>query len=226
MLVNNVISSRPHWALPPWQPSGVVLGPLMNSPQALAALSEAVHAAPYKAAPVAPVLYLKPRNTWAQEDTALPAAPDGLVLGASLGLVLGRSVCAAAPEVALDAVAGLVLVLDLHEPHQQFYRPQVRLRARDASLLLGHTLLPLSPALDPHALPLTLQVNGQTRLQASHAPSVRNAAQLLSEVSDFMTLNAGDVLMLGVLDGCPVAHAGDQFELSAPGLGTVRGSLA
>lgn len=226
MLVNEAMPSRPHWAQPPWQPSGVVLGPLMNSPQVLAALGDAVHAAPYKAAPVAPVLYLKPRNTWAPEGRALPAAPAGLVLGASLGLVLGGSVCAAAPEVALDAVAGLVLVLDLHEPHQQFYRPQVRLRARDASLLVGRTLLPLSPALDPQALPLTLRVNGQTRLQACHQPCVRSAAQLLSDVSDFMTLNAGDVLMLGVLEGSPVAQAGDAFELSAPGLGTVRGSLA
>jgi 5-oxopent-3-ene-1,2,5-tricarboxylate decarboxylase/2-hydroxyhepta-2,4-diene-1,7-dioate isomerase len=48
----------------PWALSGTVLGVLMNHRPALAALGDAVHQPPYKAPPKAPVLYVKPRNTW------------------------------------------------------------------------------------------------------------------------------------------------------------------
>ena len=46
----------------PWRLSGVVYGTLLNDPATLAELGDAVHAAPYKAPPRAPVLYLKPRK--------------------------------------------------------------------------------------------------------------------------------------------------------------------
>ncbi|MEN9670300.1 MAG: 4-hydroxyphenylacetate degradation bifunctional isomerase/decarboxylase, partial [Pseudomonadota bacterium] len=46
---------------------GTVYGTLLNEKKALAALGEQVHVAPYKAPPQAPVLYIKPRNTWVSE---------------------------------------------------------------------------------------------------------------------------------------------------------------
>ncbi|HEY4295022.1 MAG TPA: fumarylacetoacetate hydrolase family protein, partial [Paraburkholderia sp.] len=46
------------------------------------------------------------------------------------------------------------------------------------------------------------------------ASSVRNVAQLLADVTDFMTLSAGDVITSGVRHGSPVAHIGDTATLS------------
>src|SRR6476646_2742059 len=43
---------------------GSVIGALLNTRSALAELGEAMHAPPYMAPPVAPVLYIKPANTW------------------------------------------------------------------------------------------------------------------------------------------------------------------
>ena len=55
-------------------PVGTAYGALLNHRAALAALGDAVHAAPYKAPPKAPVLYIKPRNTFAGHgDTVVGA---------------------------------------------------------------------------------------------------------------------------------------------------------
>ncbi|MEP7298880.1 MAG: fumarylacetoacetate hydrolase, partial [Burkholderiales bacterium] len=43
---------------------GTVYGTLLNHRDALAALGNTVTEPPYKAAPKAPILYIKPRNTW------------------------------------------------------------------------------------------------------------------------------------------------------------------
>ena len=87
---------------PPYRLSGVVYGCLLNHRPALAALGEAVNAAPYKAAPKAPVLYVKPRNTLAGDGATVCVPTDAteLELGAALGLVIGRTACRVDPAVA------------------------------------------------------------------------------------------------------------------------------
>ena len=87
---------------------GTVYGTLLNHRDALAALSEQVHAAPYKAPPKAPVLYIKPRNTWSQPGAAVvvPADAPELEMGATLGLVIGRTACRVGVADALSHVSG------------------------------------------------------------------------------------------------------------------------
>ena len=74
---------------------GTVYGTLLNQRSALAALADAVNQAPYKAPPRAPVLYIKPRNTWVGEGEAVvvPAGVPALEIGATLGLVIGQAAC-------------------------------------------------------------------------------------------------------------------------------------
>jgi 5-oxopent-3-ene-1,2,5-tricarboxylate decarboxylase / 2-hydroxyhepta-2,4-diene-1,7-dioate isomerase len=53
----------------------------------------------------------------------------------------------------------------------------------------------------------------------------RDARRLLQDVSEFMTLGAGDVLMLGCDLGRPLAKAGDRIEIRAAGFGTLTSTL-
>ena len=119
----------------PWRLSGVVYGALLNHAPELAALGEAAHAAPYKSPPQAPVLQLRPRNTLAADGARVEVPADGVVVGASLGLVIGRSACRVAAADALAHIAGYLVVADLGlpmaNPLGQHYRPAVRQRARD-----------------------------------------------------------------------------------------------
>ncbi len=213
------------WA--PWRLSGTVVGTLLNDPAQVAALGEAVHAPPYKAPPQAPVLYVKPRNTLAASGAAVaaPAEPGALEIGATLGIVIGQVACRVREANALAHVAGWLLVADLFVPHTQFYRPAVRLRARDASCLLGAAALPRGALAAPDAVALEVSVDGGPAQRAAMSPSERPVARLIQDVSAFMTLHPGDVLLLGTRQGAPVARIGQRFAIEGGVLGRLEGRI-
>ena len=213
----------------PWSLSGTVLGPLLNDPAALAALGQEVHAAPYKAPPRAPVLYIQPRNTLAASGATVPVSGDvpAFEIGATLGLVVGRTACRVAASQALAFVAGWVLVADLSVPQTSFYRPSLRFKVRDRSCLIGRAVAaqPRS-AFDPETAVLRVQIEGRPLHEVSMAGMQRPAARLLEEVSEFMTLHPGDVLLLGLRHGAPRVVAGERFSVLCEGLGALEGRLS
>lgn len=221
MLVKSV-PALPALDIAPWRLSGQVLGVLLNDPAALAALGDALHAAPYKAPPKAPVLYVKPRNTLAGpgEAVVIPAGVDALELGAALGLVIARPACRVAEADALGHVGALLVVADLSVPHASFYRPSVRFKALDGSCRLGTPVA--RDGLDPDALEIRVEVDGRPVQQASTARFQRHAARLLAEVSGFMTLHPGDVLLTGAPFGAPLVRAGQRVRIAIGGVGSLE----
>ena len=205
----------------PWRLSGLVLGTLMNDPAAVRALGAAVDAPPYKGAPKAPVLYIKPRNTLAAADAPMPLPPGvpALQIGASVALVIGRTACRVRAADAMSHVAGLALVADIGVPTNSFYRPGVRMMALDGSCRIAPAV-PLAGR-DADALTLLVHVDGACGQTASTAGFIRPAAQLLADVSAFMTLCPGDLLLLGVPHGAPLAGAGQRVEVSLAGIGSL-----
>lgn len=200
--------------------SGAVYGTLLNDRAALSALGEAMQAAPYKAPPKAPILYLKPRNTLVghRARVAVPDNAVGVEVGASLGIVIGRNATRVSTNRAADYIAGYTLVGDLSVPHESVYRPSVRFRARDGFCVVGPAVVAARHIATPDHLGIEVLLNGMKTFAASTAFTVRTVAQLLADVTDFMTLSAGDVLTLGVPHGSPVAHVGDTATLSIEGL--------
>jgi 5-oxopent-3-ene-1,2,5-tricarboxylate decarboxylase/2-hydroxyhepta-2,4-diene-1,7-dioate isomerase len=188
----------------PFRPTGAVYGTLMNFRSEHEALGVAMDQPPYKAPPRAPVLYVKPANTWNRPgaEVAIPATADEVEVGATLAMVMS------APGVA----GGWVLLNDLSLPHASFFRPAVKQRCFDGSLVMGETLAPFD---EPVAI--EVRINGELRQTVRFDALVRSPSQLLADVGDFMTL-----LMLGCEARRPRVRAGDTVELSAPGLGTLR----
>ena len=208
---------------PPWRLSGLVLGCLMNDPEALAALGDAVHAAPYKAPPSAPVLYIKPRNTLAAADAAMRLHADvhALEVGATVALVMARSACRVSESQALDHVAGFALLVDISVPHTSFYRPSVRFKALDGSCRIGRVVARNASVAAP-VFEIEVEIDGQHVQRSSTAGFTRQAARLIADVSAFMTLRAGDILMLGVAADAPQARAGQRVRVEAAGLGVIE----
>ena len=211
----------------PWRLSGVIYGTLMNDAATLAALGDLVHHAPYKAPPTAPVLFVKPRNTLALSGTQVRVSADAgeFEIGASLGLVIGRTACRLSEENAIEHLAGYTLVADLSVPHDSFYRPSIRFKARDGSCLIGPRVVCGAALPRPDELSIDVSIDGAVVHTAGTSGMQRSVAKLLASVTDFMTLRPGDVLMLGVAAGAPRAHAGQRFAIEADGLGRLEGVL-
>lgn len=196
---------------------GTVYGTLLNFKAEVQALAPQMNEAPYKAPPKAPVLYIKPANTWSAEGASItvPARVPEVEIGATIAMVMK----------APGEVAGYVLMNDLSIPHASFFRPPVKFKCLDGFLGVGAQLLPAAEAGDPSAFKLEVRINGELKQSVDFSGLVRSAPQLLADVSDFMTLQSGDVLMLGCDVGRPLARAGDSIEISAPGLGKLTNTL-
>jgi 5-oxopent-3-ene-1,2,5-tricarboxylate decarboxylase / 2-hydroxyhepta-2,4-diene-1,7-dioate isomerase len=198
-------------------PTGTVYGTLLNFRGELQALGAKVNEPPYKAPPKAPVLYIKTANTFSADgaDIPVPARVPQVEVGATIAMVMK------APR----EVGGYVLMNDLSIPHASFFRPPVKLKCLDGFLGVGGKLLAAHEAEDPSKFRLEVRINGELRQSVDFANLVRDARQLLADVGEFMTLRAGDVLMLGCDTGRPLAKVGDRIELRADGLGTLTNRL-
>jgi len=207
-------------------PRGTVYGSLLNFRSALDALGDQIHRPPYKTPPRAPVLYIKPRNTLAADGDAIavPEGVTGLEMGASLGIVIGRTACCVRETDALSFVVGYVIVNDVSVPHDSYYRPSLRFKCRDGFCPIG-TPVAREAVGDPNALTVVVEVDGVEVQRASTTGLVRPVERLLAEVSEFMTLHPGDVLMVGVPAGAPRAGAGQRVSISIPGLGRLQNTL-
>lgn len=205
---------------------GTVYGALLNDPATLARLGEALQRPPYGAPPRAPVLYIKTANTRCGDGVAVPVPPDpGVVrVDATLGLVIGRSASRVNEAQALQHVAGYVIASDLSLPHDSVYRPAVRLRCRDAFLPLS-TVHDRTTLTDPGTAEVQVRIDGQLCLRRPLGRAVRGAARLIADVSEFMTLQAGDILLLGPPEGAPLARIGQSVQIEVPGLGTLHHGL-
>jgi len=221
-------SSLLRFDVPPFRLSGVVVGALLNDPAQLAALGDAVHQPPHKAPPRAPVLEVKPRHTLAADGAVVvvPAGETALELGASLAIVIGRTACRVAAADAMGFVAGYLIAADFSLPLAAHYRPSVRLKARDGFCPLGPQVVPAAQVADADALAIDVRIAGEVVQRLGTAGRVRGVAALIADVSEFMTLQPGDVLLLGRSQGAPLPRVGQAVEIAITGLGTLRCTLA
>jgi len=210
--------------VPPYRLSGRVYGTLLNHRTALQALGDAAHRPPYNAPPHAPVLYIKPRNTLASDGDPvhMPPGVAELEIGASLGIVIGRPSCHLSREEALEHVAGYLIVNDVSVPDLPYYRPSIPAKARDGFCPLSARVVPRSAIADPNALTIRVHVDGELRQTTTTSQLVRPVAQLLADVTEFMTLSPGDVLAVGVASPAPRVRAGQRARIEIEGLGRLE----
>lgn len=197
-----------------WQPQGTVYGTLLNFRREWDLWSPRMTQDPYKAAPKAPVLYVKTANTFSPvgHDLLLQDGVTEVDIGATLGLVIGDG----------GQVVGAALMCDWSVPHTSYYRPPVKFRCRDAYLALPEQVTPCAGVEPWENLTIDIRRNGERVQTLQLAELVRPMSQLLADVGEFMSLQPGDVLMVGtdcLEDGTrPRAKAGDHVEITAPGL--------
>ena len=207
--------------------SGTLFGVALNYQGLLNQRLAEFEQAPYQKPPVKPVLFIKTPNTRnAHGGIVLQPAGERLQPGPALGVVIGQRASRVSPENAMAHVAGYVVVNEFSLPEDSYYRPAVKAKCRDGFCALGPRLVARDQVANPNQLSLKLFVNGELRQESSTADWVRDIPQLIAEISEFMTLYPGDVLITGTPQGRVDVQPGDQVEVDITGIGRLSNTIA
>ncbi len=200
--------------------SGTLFGVALNYRGLLDQHLAAFQQAPYQKPPTKPVLFIKTPNT-RNGHNAVVLHPQGerLQPGPALGVVIGQRASRVSLENAMAHVAGYVVVNEFSLPEDSYYRPAVKAKCRDGFCVLGPHLVPRDQIANPNKLSLKLSVNGELRQENSTANWVRDIPQLIAEISEFMTLHPGDVLITGTPEGRVDVLPGDKVEVEISDVG-------
>ena len=203
---------------------GTVVCAALNFRATLEANADVFTKDPHKQPPSAPVLYFKPPNTYAGPGAAItcPHGVDALRMGGTLGIVMARNACRVQAQDATRFIAGYCVVNDVSVPHASYYRPAIRERCRDGFNPMGHVV---ACAADPNALMIRIYVNDDLAAENSTTNLVRSVEQLLADVTEFMTLKAGDMLVVGEPDNSPLARIGGRVRVEIPGIGLLENDI-
>ena len=197
-------------------------------------MNYAAHAAESGAAPPGvPIVFSKTPNTVVgpQDPVALPPGGEKTDWEVELGIVIGRRAAyLSSREQALDHVAGFVLCNDLSE--RAFQLEQSGGQWGKGKSAPG--FCPTGPWLvtpdevDHHALRLRSWVNGEARQDSSTVDMVFDVEHLVWDLSQYLTLEPGDLILSGTPEGVALSGrfdyltAGDVVELEIKGLGRQR----
>ncbi|MBP5102089.1 fumarylacetoacetate hydrolase family protein [Pseudomonas protegens] len=206
---------------------GTLFGVALNYQGLLQSHLQSFTQPPYQKPPVKPVLFIKTPNTRNSHEAPVvfPQGVERLQPGPALGVVIGKRASRVRLEDALEHVAGYTIINEFSLPEDSYYRPAVKAKCRDGFCALGPELVPAAEVPDPHALSLELWVNGERVQHNSTANLVRSIPQLIAEISEFMTLHPGDVLITGTPEGRVDVRPGDRVEVQISGLGRLANTI-
>ncbi|WP_165747900.1 fumarylacetoacetate hydrolase family protein [Cellulophaga sp. Z1A5H] len=194
-------------------------------------LNYAKHAAESgMAIPKEPVLFFKATSSiiGPNDTVILPKGSTKSDWEVELAIVIGKKASYVSEEDALNYVAGYVLHNDISERAFQLEREGqwVKGKSCDTFAPLGPFIATKDEIKDPNNLNLWLKLNGETMQNSSTSDFVFNIQEVVSYISQFMTLLPGDVISTGTPFGVGLGltppmylKEGDVMELGIEGLG-------
>jgi 2,4-diketo-3-deoxy-L-fuconate hydrolase len=162
------------------------------------------------------------------DEVVIPEGSEQSDWEVELAVVIGRTARGVSKADALSYVAGYALANDVSERHWQAHRggQWVKGKSFDTFGPLGPYLVTADEIPDPQKLPLSLKLNGETKQNSSTSDMIFSVAEIVSYLSQVMTLLPGDVIVTGTPEGVGLGHKpplflkrGDVMELEGGVLG-------
>lgn len=183
--------------------------------------------------PKEPILFMKSTTaiTGPYDPVMIPKNSVKTDWEVELAFVIGKKASYVEESEAMDYVAGYCLHNDVSEREFQLERGGTWDKGKgcDTFAPLGPWLVTKDEIADPHALRLWLKVNDQLMQDGNTDDLIFNIPQLVSYLSQFMTLLPGDIISTGTPAGVGLGFnppvylkPGDVMELGIDGLGTSR----
>ena len=183
--------------------------------------------------PKEPVLFFKASSAIVgpYDDIRLPKGSTKTDWEVELAIVIGKKASYVSESEALTHVAGYVLHNDVSERAFQIERSGqwVKGKSCDTFAPLGPYIATADEIKDPNNLRLWLKLNGKRVQDSSTSDFIFNIQQVISYISQFMTLLPGDIISTGTPSGVGLGFdpptyltPGDEVELGVEGLGVSK----
>lgn len=175
-----------------------------------------------KPLPKEPLIFLKPPSAVIGDGDAIirPLEFQKVEFEGELGVVIAARTYRISKPAALSAVAGFSCVNDVTVRDLQHSDGQwARAKGFNTFCPIGPRVV---PGLDSTNLRIVTRVNGRVRQDASTSDMVFDVATLVSFCSQYMTLEAGDVISTGTPAGVGNLVPGDVVEVEIEGIGILR----
>src|SRR5882757_4160474 len=181
-------------------------------------------------APKEPLVFLKGPNTLCGHlgNTERPLGIREMHYECELAVVIGKQARNVSRDLAYGYVAGYTVANDyaFREFLENYYRPNLRVKSRDASTPLGPWLVGASDVPDPMNLRLTTTVNDLLIQQGSTKDMIFSIPMLIEYLSGFLTLNPGDLILTGTPEGLANVEPGDVVVTEVEGIGRLTNTIA
>ncbi|HXD32592.1 MAG TPA: fumarylacetoacetate hydrolase family protein [Pyrinomonadaceae bacterium] len=182
--------------------------------------------------PEAPLIFNKLSTSLSAHDApiVLPSISNKVDYEAELAVIIGRKAKSVSETESLGYVFGYAPINDVSARDLQFGDKQwVRGKGLDTFAPLGPFITTRDEIGDVQTLDIEGRLNGQVMQSSNTSKMIFNVAHLVSYISQGITLEPGDVIATGTPEGVGVFRdppvllkAGDVFEVTIEGLGTLR----
>ena len=184
--------------------------------------------------PKHPILFFKANSAivGAYDDVMIPRGSTKTDWEVELGVVIGTTAKYVSKQEALSHVAGYCIVNDVSERHfqTQLTGQWTKGKSCDTFGPTGPFLVTRDEVPDPQALDMSLDVNGKRMQTGNTSTMIFTVAQIISHLSQLMTLHPGDIITTGTPPGVGMGikpdpvylKSGDVMELHISGLGQQR----
>ena len=181
--------------------------------------------------PPEPIVFFKATSAICgpNDDIEIPRTSTATDWEVELGVVIGKHTKYIDEADAMDHVAGYCLINDVSERDFQAKRSGQWVKGKSADTFgpIGPWLVTKDEVADPQALSMYLDVNGFRRQDGSTKTMVYGVSFLVAYLSQFMSLQPGDIISTGTPPGVGLGikpepiflKAGDKMELGIEGLG-------
>jgi len=181
--------------------------------------------------PPEPIVFFKATSAICgpNDDIEIPRTSTATDWEVELGVVIGKDTKYIDEADAMDHVAGYCLINDVSERDFQAKRSGQWVKGKSADTFgpIGPWLVTKDDVADPQNLSMYLDVNGVRRQDGSTTTMVYGVAFLVAYLSQFMSLQPGDIISTGTPPGVGLGikpepiflKAGDTMELGIEGLG-------
>jgi len=172
--------------------------------------------------PNSPLTFLKPSTAviGPEDNIVYPSASARVDYEGELAVVLKKPVWRVAVKDALDYVLGYTCFNDVTARDLQYHDKQwTRAKGFDTFAAVGPWI---ETELDPGSVVLETYLNGKLKQQGNTSDLIYSIPELISFISNVMTLLPGDIIATGTPSGVGPMYPGDTVEVRIPSVGTLR----